>query len=454
VQPTEPGATGPTSTDEPAAALVSSDRRRHPARLAAASLSVVAVLAAVVGVIAANGNDDARRPLVLVPGAASPVKEAPAGADIRVGGAPYRYRLGIASPELGSDAAVGRLEAPSVDEGRVETIAKALGLDGPAGHTAGGGWRVGNGTAILTLEPTPGGWSVSYTLDAGGGAGSVPGSAGSGGSTGSIGSGTVEPDGSTGSSTADPVGPPTSTTVATTPANLPAPADAERIARALLARVGVADNSWSATVEDAAGDSVACAPEPCAVPQVVPTARFVVLHPMFEKVAIDEISWQVEIGDDSAILAVFGTWTTVRTIDRYPLRSVDAVFADLVAGKGTSPGPVPMTAIAPDGGAPDHMNQPVDVTIDRIRLGFAVMPAFDDGVAVVDIVPTYVFVGTVDGGGEITRELIAVEASIAAPAAIPRDPATGNTGSTTPLSGKPEPQPAPAEPPVAGTPPT
>ena len=181
--------------------------------------------------------------------------------------------------------------------------------------------------------------------------------------------------------------------------------------------MGVADDSWSATIEDAANDSVACAPAPCPLPKLAPTARFVVLHPVLESVAIDDISWQVEIGDRSAILAVFGTWTTVRTIDRYPLRSVDAVFADLVAGKGTRPGPVPMAAIAE--GAPDQLGEPVTVTVDRIRLGFVVMPASDDGVAVVDIVPTYLFTGTFEGGGEITQELVAVEASVAAPAPAP-----------------------------------
>jgi hypothetical protein len=455
VEPTEPGTTGPPLADGPAAALVSPPRRRHPARIAVASLGAVALIAAAVGVIAAAGDDDPRRPLVLMPDGPSPVKGVPAGADISVGGgAPYRYRLGIAAPALGSDALVARLEAPDVDQTRVKAMASALGLDGAVSRTAGGGWQVGDGTVTLTLEPIPGSWSVSFTRDSAGGRepGSVPGSAGSGGSAGSVGSGTIDPDGSVRTGTIDPVGPPTPTTVATVPANLPGAADAERIARALLARMGVADNSWSATVEDAANDLVACAPEPCTPPNLVPTARFVVLHPVLESVAIDDISWQVEIGDRSAILAVFGTLTTVRTLDRYPLRSVDAVFADLVAGKGTSPGPVPMAPIAQDGAAPDQVIEPVTVTIDRVTLGFAVMPASENGVAVVDLVPTYVFSATVEGGGAIARELVAVEASVATPEPTTRDPATENTGSTTPLTGKPEPQPAPAGTPVSGEP--
>ena len=67
----------------------------------------MALIAAAVGAIAAAGDDDARRPLVLTPGGLSPVKAAePAGADIGIGGATYRYRLGIARPTLGSDAPV------------------------------------------------------------------------------------------------------------------------------------------------------------------------------------------------------------------------------------------------------------------------------------------------------------------------------------------------------------
>ena len=135
---------------------------------------------------------------------------------------------------------------------------------------------------------------------------------------------------------------------------------------------------------------------------------------MFDSVAIDGISWQVVLGDNGVVASVSGTWATLRTLGHYPLRPVADVFADLVAGKGTSPGPVPLGAIGTELGAPDHLVQPVDVAIDHVKLGFAVMPAVDGSRSVVDVVPTYVFSGTASGGGEITQALVAVEATVSA----------------------------------------
>jgi hypothetical protein len=168
----------------------------------------------------------------------------------------------------------------------------------------------------------------------------------------------------------------------------------------------------------------------------------------------------VQIGDNGEVLGVYGTWTTLRTLDRYPLRSVDAVFTDLVAGKGTGATPVPLSAAEVDGAAPDHVIAPISVSINRITLGFAVMPASDDGVAVVDLVPTYVFTGTTDNGGEVVQELVAVEATVVPPVTSPDAPSPDKPlpdapGVTNPPVGKPEPQPLPAtEPTVSGTPPT
>ena len=325
-------------------------RRRHPARTVAASLTAVALLAAAVGIVATRGGGSSRPPLVLTPGAAAG-KEAPAGLDDGNGSSPYRFRLAITAPDLGSDAPVARLVAPAVDAARVRALADILALDGSVTATASGGWQVLDQTSVLSVEPTPGGWAFSYGLDAGVSApGSVPGSDGSSdgsgvssdpdGADGSGNSGSVDP--STGTEpqigepppTVEPVAPPT---IPLPPKHLPDAAGAERIARALLERLGVAEDSWSATVPDTNGDDgVACAPEPCALSKTVATQRTVVLSPMFDSIAVSGISWQVQIGDNGTVLGVYGTWTTLRTLDRYPLRPVLSVFADLVAGKGTS----------------------------------------------------------------------------------------------------------------------
>lgn len=444
--------------------------RTHPARTVIASLVAIALVAAVIGVITATGNDGSPPALVLTPGRASTANAASPNVAFA---SPYRYRLAVTAPDLGSEAPVARLEPPPIDDARADAMAHTLGIEGAVSRTAGGGRQVAHGSARLTIEPTPGGWSVFYAADAPvPGPISVPGSSGGGGTgttgSGTTGSGSVGPgvttsgtgsagsgvagSGASGSAPSRPIAPPvpepadppigaSPSTLPAPPENLPGAPEAERIARTLLERLGVVDGSWSATVEATnAADSVACAPEPCVLPKVLATTRTVVFHPVFDSVAIDGISWQVVIGDNGDVVSVSGTWATLRTVGRYPLRPVTDVFADLVAGKGTSPGPVPLGAIGPELGAPDHLVQPVDVAIDHVQLGFAVMPASDHGRPVVDVVPTYVFSGTASGGGEITQELVAVEATVVTPATLPIRPV--KPGGTPPL-GTPEPQPAP-----------
>jgi hypothetical protein len=216
--------------------------------------------------------------------------------------------------------------------------------------------------------------------------------------------------------------------------------------------MGIAGD-WSATTIDTASGGVACAPEPCAIPDhVAATTRGVELKPRLAGVAVDGLSWQITVGNNGDVVGVFGTWTTLRTLDRYPLRTVASVFADLAAGTGISPFPEPMSTR--ELGAPTPANAPpITVTIADVALGFTVVPASDNGAAVVDVVPTYVFHGTTSGGGELTQVLIAVEATVV-PAPVTTMPPTKPIDGG-PRSGRPEPQPAPVpEPTVAGKPPT
>ena len=473
MEPKAPANGEPEIGTEPLVELTAPARRAHPARTLVASLGAIALVAAAIGVVTATGKRGSPPALVLTPGRASSTAQAAAASADGGFASPYRYRLTVTAPDLGSEAPVARLEAPSIDDARAQAMAHTLGIEGAVSRTTGGGRQVAHGAARLTIEPTPGGWDVFYAADAPDPSPvSVPGSPGADGS-GTTGSGSVGPGvttsgtGASGSAPSRPIAPPvpepadppigaSPTTLPTPPANLPGAPEAERIARNLLERLGVLDGSWSATVEATnAADSVACAPEPCVLPKVLATTRTVVLHPVFDSIAIDGISWQVALGDKGRVVSVSGTWAKLRTLGRYPLRPVTDVFADLVAGKGTSPGPIPLGAIGTELGAPDHLVQPVDVAIDHVKLGFAVMPAADHGRPVVDIVPTYVFSGTASGGGEITQELVAVEATVATPATLPNPP--GKPGGTPPL-GTPEPQPAPvgtlpADPgPITGTP--
>jgi hypothetical protein len=440
---------------EPTAGSGTADEaRRHPTRAALASLTAIALLGAGVGLVAATRHHGAP-PLVLTPGGRAPEKGTTARPSIDPGPmpwTPFRYVLAIPAPDLGSNAPVARLEAPPVDDARVRSNAADLGVNGVVERSPNGGRQVREGTALLILEPTPGGWALSYTRLSGGASspGAVPGSGGSGGSGGS----TIVPP-----VPLEPVSPPTTAPIA--PANLPDAARAERIARALLERIGVT-GEWSATADTTStGGGVACAPEPCAVPDhIVLASRSVELHPRFNGIEIDGISWRVDIGDEGHILGVSGTWAELRTLRRYPLRSVAAVFGDLAAGRGIDPEPVPVYANDLGGAVPFPEIKPVTVTIDRVTLGLAVMPASDGGSAVVDVVPTYVFTGRTSSGFQVSRSLVAVEATVITPSTAPGSPTTvPNATNTLPVTtgpvGKPEPQPLPVSPPtVAGKPPT
>jgi hypothetical protein len=250
------------------------------------------------------------------------------------------------------------------------------------------------------------------------------------------------------------------------PTNLPDEAAAERIARSLLEGMGITGD-WSVTVDagSGSGDAVVCAPEPCASPMhIVLMSRVVQFRPRFNGVAIDGLGWQVEIGDNGHVLGLSGTWADLRTLGRYPLRSVDAVFAELAAGRGIDPGPVPLDASESGGAFPFHEIKPVTVVIDHVTLGYAVMPAVAGGAAVVDIVPTYVFTGRPEDGGNsgatVSRTLVAVDATVTTPSTLPGSPktvpgATNTIPIANPPLGRPEPQTTPDVPPtVGGTPPT
>jgi hypothetical protein len=399
----------------------------RPFRIAMASLSVVALVSAAIGLAVANEAHGTRPPLVLRVGRGSqPAEPAAAGRDLVA--SPYRYRLATTPPDLGSDAPVARLEAPPVDQARVRAMSGALGLDGPVTRTADGGWGVTHGSARLTLAPTPGGWDVEFSPDTAPSApGSLPGSTGSGGS------GTAPPTPPV-SIGAPPV------TAAPVPVELPTAAEAERTARALLNRLGVTGD-WAAAISDTVvasvtnspGNTAICPPE-CSIPPIVVSGLTVTLRPVFDTVAVDGISWQIDIGSHGAIRAVSGTWTRLRTLDRYPLRPVSAVFEDLVKGAGVNPFPVPMrevAPVAPGGAAPDHVIAPTTVAITRVTIGFVAIPAAESGATVVDVVPTYVFTGRTSGGDEITQTLITVHASMATPRTLPVAPMTAGGAPVT-----------------------
>src|SRR5438874_710861 len=83
--------------------------RRHPTRVAFATLGAIVLLAAAVGTLAARRDHNAP-PLVLVPGGRSAATAAalPSG-ELFPSFGPLEYRLAITPPDLGSTAPVARL---------------------------------------------------------------------------------------------------------------------------------------------------------------------------------------------------------------------------------------------------------------------------------------------------------------------------------------------------------
>lgn len=440
MDPTPEGA-GAGETGAPAPSeLVPTTGRRHPARAGLAALAVIALVGVVVGVVAVAGPDGghgSHDALVLVPGGPAPEKAAAASGILQPASAPYRYHLTIAAPDLGSTARVGRLDLPAVDDARIASIGAVFDMHGAVRELTGGqGRELADGSGALDVTPTPGGWQIAYTRHAigYGSAGSISGTTGSGisggGSGGSVGSGTTVASSTT---TTAPPAPPSA---------LPDDTTAERIARSVLDRMGV-DGDWSATVTSAeAGNPVACAPNPCALigRLPVPQTREVTLQARFAGVPVDGLTWRIDIGDRGRVEVVWGMLTRVRTLGRYALRGVGVVFADLAAGRGIDPNPTPVMGV-PTPAVPFQATAPVDVAIDHVTLGYAVMPASDHGTAVVDIVPTYIFSGRTSAGVQVSRTLVAVVASVGAPATktLPTKPLPGGR----PV-GKPEPAPLPA----------
>ena len=104
-----------------------------------------------------------------------------------------------------------------------------------------------------------------------------------------------------------PVPPPYTVPPMTAPANLPSRADAERIGRELLTKVGAskAATDWTSEVNDgsAYGVATACVPDTAcpAPPPPVVTSRSVMLHRLVGGVTVTAMDWYVTVGDNGVI---------------------------------------------------------------------------------------------------------------------------------------------------------
>ena len=332
---------------------------------------------------------------------------------------PTVYVLDVRLPDLGSRAQVRRMDAHQVSSADVQQFARALGLQGsPVRNPT--GWEVPGTDGSLSFIVSDGRVAVSYSSGVSNVVGGSPGSGG--GAT----SGSAAADGSA-TKVAPPSPAPTTPTVTPlppAPVDVPSAEEARTMARGLLDRLGVlTGQDWATEVSDSGGVAVACpvgVPCPTVPPQI--SARTVTFSLMLDGTRVDGVDWSVTIGEHRRIESLNGEWAAPTPRGTYPLRSTAAVFADLQHGKARYSGPQPMTALsdlpaagASRTGAPALATPPtiaaVTVHVTGVSLGIARWDAYEQGHAIVDLVPTYRFHTRVDGIAASDIVLLALEPS-------------------------------------------
>lgn len=440
--------------DEPVPTVAADPRRRGGSARALVAGTAAAVL--ITGLVAVavgrgDGGDASPRPLPLL-SAAGGDAQARAVADAMLV-APIEYTLAGELPDLGAAAPVWRVRSPMAASEAARRVAGALGLAGDV--------RERDGAATLTAGEI----EVSVYDDGGGlyvSAYRQPDAADrSGGSGGGRTSAPAGPAPDAPVSSDDPLPPVTIEPVPIpiapppppeVPANLPSAAEAERIARDLLAAIGV-DGDLTAEVTDSSSYGVAvdcaeggdCPP----VPDPVVLSRSVTLRSTIDGHAVTGLDWYVEVGDGGVVQSVGGTWARLEPVGDYPLRSVADVYGDLASGKGFgdvvamadgaagAAEVAPGVTDAPASPEPLPAPEPTRVTVTGAALGAMLVPAFEDGASAGYVVPSYRFAGTFASGDQWSAEVLALDPAFVSP------PET-----TAPV---PEPVPGedpPAEPPV------
>lgn len=456
-------------------------RSPRRARRALAGVAVAALVAGgVTAAVTLGGGDGRPRPLRLLPAGSGAERDGAASDSARYPEQKITFSLAGELPDLGAEGTVYRLVAPDLGADGVAAMASALGIAGTPEPVEGGGWQVRDAEHTLAIAPGGGGWQVSYFAS-----GPDAFKRGGEGSTGS--GGGVDPVPAPGDGSEPP---PTDTTVVPPdrilpdiqpPEDLPSPEEAERIARALLERMGVLGGDWAVEVTDGGtvGVAVAC-PEGVECPEAredtFVTSRSVAFHRVVDGVRANGLDWWIDVGDHSVVQSLYGMHTELAREGEYPLRSTTEVYADLVAGNWWFGEPVPLrdvaalddaaTRPAPDatasGGAPADdpvvtieplpgtepappvsepgtdeppvseppitvpEPEPVVVTITGAARGYLLMPALDGAQHSAYLVPSYRFTGefAAEGGGPYEAELPALDPQFV-------EPVTTTTGGTT-----------------------
>jgi hypothetical protein len=332
---------------------------------------------------------------------------------------PTEYVLDAPLAQLAATATVRRLVPHEVHESDVRALATALGLDAGAVVRTNDGFSVSGPDASLTVSLAGGNAYVNYGFGAPGAVGGSSGSAGAGAPTIAM----------------------LPTTTTTKPPDVPDEGAVARIARALLDRMRVlGTEQWAVDGTDSGGVAVACpVGVPCPISPPVVYQRTATFRRVVDGAPLQGADWSVTVGAHGRVESVSGTWATAEFEGTYPLRSTDDVFADLRAGRTHPVGPQPMTALGvpEDARGPSSTIPALIVHVSGVSLGYAPWDAFDGRQMHVDVVPTYRFHASADGGAtHYDIEVLAL------------DPAAFDIGSPTPPIPKgpsePAPEPAPA----------
>jgi hypothetical protein len=380
----------------------------------AGGLVVVLLAAAIgVGVLVAGGDDpDELRALPLL----SAASDTAGGATERDSmlALPAEYRLAGELPDLPSSAPVWQLRAATSAEDAARRVARALGVEGDV-QTTDGGAVVSDDSHTVNVSPGAGLQVSSYRGPSGGIAYPDGGWAG-GGSSGSSGAAEKSTDeitreeSFTGSTTVVP-------SLPAEPTALPSAAEAEDIARELLARIGVLEGSdWDAEVTDGGNVGVATAAcdssGKCAdIPgrTAVVTSRSVVLHRLVDGARITGLEWYVEVGDRGDVQSISGNWATLEPIGDYPLRSVAAGFDAL---KTEDARDIALVDPAADSAlvdpAPGPEPEAVVVTVTGASLAHELRYTGVVTENAAYVVPVFHFVGTSSAGGDWARDVLAL----------------------------------------------
>ena len=406
----------------------------------------------------------------------------------------YKYAHTGAWPALNSTAPVYKLVGTSIDATEAARLAAVLGVNGPARQNE-NGWLITEGEREVSITSGDGGYSVALYSNVGMAIGGSTGSSGASGSDGA-GTGAAEPD--------QPVEPTQKTTAPgdvptpetdpapdiirspdpiPTPKNLPTDGEAIKIVERAIDALGLdatfeyeAINAAMATVGGGCGPTANCVVDSSAIAMY---SRSVLAHQLVDGHRVSGLTWSFEIGDNGVMQSAYGTIAAMEKMGDYPLRSIQSVYDDIVAGTFYGGQPMPMAAaeiartvdtvpapprndiavLPPSPGVvdprclakecaipepgiapPDSTIAPVvsTVSVDGVQVASQVWYGFDGTTATTYIVPMYSFSGTVTSpdnpGSPWTSDYIALDQSFI-DATTPPEP----TGDDTKVTIEPQP---------------